>query len=901
MKTSGVYRIVHWPTGRSYIGVSNDILRRWVDHVFNLTSGASNCLRLKRAWAIHGSDEFYFETIRICSLRSAYKDEPRFIRKYDSLKSGFNCTAGGDISPMLGRKHTAETKLKISRINLGRKHTLETRRKVSLALSLRVATPSLRAFRSSRMKGNKINVGRKLTKYQRKTLKAALLKRWADYYQNKKMNFHLDYETFSEVDLNEVGGYRYAEDPSTEILFLTISADEGPVFLWVNPKYREVVPGLHDIESEDLILDLKNSPLSLVFCHTAMFERAITMFVQHSPISFMRQRARQWRCTEALCRRAGIPASLAKAVKYLKLGEEKDAKGKALIKLFCELNKPKKKKGDKTVGPLFRVYPKDQPDKFRQFGEYCRQDVVAEKGLHKGLKFVELRGPALDGYMLDIHLNDRGIPVDVPTLRNAKRIIDKMLNSKYEVFTRLTGLQATQREAVKNWLEERGCVVANMQAETLDEKIESYQKQLDDPLDKGDMFKLEECMTVMRLYTELSFAAVKKVTAMLDCVNSDGRIRGTLQYSGTGPGRSSARLVQPQNFKKAEINPQETEAWLVDGTVGKVKWPKNAAKPTEVCYELLRRGADAEDLDLIIAEPLEAIASSIRHFIPATLDADYAGLQARVVNWLAGQEDALQRFRDNIDAYKVLAAVIFNIRQELIDNPSKERDLGKVGELGCGFQMGPPKFLHTCHFQYGLTWVTSKMAARTVEAYRSTHPKVVQFWWDLDRAARRAVAQPNRRFTVGQFISMESRIEAGMLFLFARLPSGREIAYADPKIETWTNKKTGDVKENALTYYGKPSLANGATGTVWMRVPIYGGKFAENVTMGVEADLVVHGVTLAISKGFDPFVLVHDQALAERKEGQIAPDYAKCLADLPVWANGLPLKVEAKFCKYYAK
>jgi DNA polymerase len=714
-------------------------------------------------------------------------------------------------------------------------------------------------------------------------------------------HYHLDKETFSEIELSDVGAYRYAEDPSTEVLMMSISRNEGPVYLWINPDYRGVVVGLHDVESEDLLYDLENDPKALVYAHNAQFERAVAMFCPSSPIRFMRERPSQWRCTAALCRRTAIPDSLDKSTAYLNLSEKKDAKGKALIKLFSVPQTPRKKKGESVAGAPFRVYPKDEPAKFHQFGEYCRQDTVSEKLLHKAIQHVELRGPALQGFLLDIHLNDRGIPVDVPTLHNAKRIIDEMMASKFHSFTSLTGLQPTQRDAVKEWLEEQGCQVENMQAETLDEKIAEYEKSLLDPLlTQNERNRFETCGTVMRLYTDLSFAAVKKVSAMLDCVNRDGRIRGTLMFNGTGPGRSSARLVQPQNLKKAEINPAEIDVWTPNGVV-KQKWPKGALKPTEVCYELLRRGADADEINALVAEPLEAIASSIRHFIPATLDADYAGLQARVVCWLAGQEDALQRFRDNIDAYRVLASSIFNKPTSQIDNPSMERDLGKVGILGCGFQMGPPKFLQTCHFQYGLTWVTPSLAARAVEAYRSTHGKVQQFWWDNDRMARRAITQPGRRFAVNEKISYECRHHAGKLFLFARLPSGREIAYADPKIETWVNKKTGESKEDSITYYGKPTIASGATGSVWMRIPTYGGKLTENVTMGVEADLINHGVSLAIDNGFDPFVLIHDQALAERKDGQTAPHFAACLADLPPWAQGLPLKVEAKFCKYYAK
>lgn len=679
--------------------------------------------------------------------------------------------------------------------------------------------------------------------------------------------FHVDYETFSTSELSDVGAYRYAEDASTEILMLAIAQGDSEPYLWLPPRWRDVFPDLHDIEAEGLLSELRDTPDALVFAHNAQFERAITMYAD-TPLSFfMRERPKQWRCTAAMARRAAVPDSLEKCGEYLDVEAKKDSRGKTLIRKFSMLQTAGKRKGE-------RILPTDEPQAFREFAAYCLQDVRTEQAIHKALKPFELVGPALQGFLLDIHLNDRGVPVDVTALRNADKIIESLLAEKYARFRDLCGLEATQRDKVKEWLSERGCPVENMQAETLEEKLK-------------EPSLAPEAAEVMRLYADLSFAAVKKVSSMLSCANRDGRVRGTLVYNGTGPGRSSARLIQSQNFKKAEINPKN--------------WPKGKPAPTEQCYDMLKNGCSAEDIDLIVGEPLEAIASSIRHFIPATLDADYAGLQARVINWLAGQQDALDRFAQGIDAYKVLAAVIFNTKAESIENPSKERDLGKVGELGCGFQMGPSKFLTTCHIQYGLTWVTAQMAKRTVDAYRSTHAEVVKFWYACDTAARRAIAQPNRRFSAGKFVTFETRLHAGKLFLLARLPSGREIAYADPRIENWVNPKTGKVKEDSITYYGKPTVASGATGSVWMRIPTYAGKLAENVTMGVEADLINYGVTLALDKGYDPFLLVHDQCLAQIKPNQTAAEFGQLLATLPPWAAGLPLKAEAKVCKFYAK
>ncbi len=82
---------------------------------------------------------------------------------------------------------------------------------------------------------------------------------------------------------------------------------------------------------------------------------------------------------------------------------------------------------------------------------------------------------------------------------------------------------------------------------------------------------------------------------------------------------------------------------------------------------------------------------------------------------------------------------------------------------------------------------------------------------------------------------------------------------------------------------------------------IYGGKFAENETQATAADFMAHGAIIAEKRGMPPFMLVHDQGLALRNNGQSAHDFEMALADLPAWAKGFPMKVEAKITPYYKK
>lgn len=657
-------------------------------------------------------------------------------------------------------------------------------------------------------------------------------------------DYHVDFEVFSGADLKKVGAYRYAEDPTTEVLMMAIArGDEGP-YLWVAPCARDALAS--DPRAEMLIARMDAESDALVYAHNAQFERAVAMYAD-TPINFMRERPDQWRCTAAMARRAALPDSLDKATQALALAEGKDARGKALIRKFCIVQTAGRRKG-------FRIMPADDPDAFADFGAYCLQDIVAERALHRKLADFELRGPAvLDTFLLDRHLNDRGIPVNVPALQNAQRIVEDLHGRMALEFRALTGLDVGQREAVRGWLAAQGCALENMQAETLEAAM-------------GEPAVPEIAYTVMKLYAELSFAAVKKISAMLASANTDGRIRGMLLYHGAGTGRWSGRGIQPQNFRKPTI------------------------KHLGGAFEMIERGCDADDLDLVYGPPLEVLASCIRNFITAGIDADYNAIEARGLAWLAGQTDALERFKRNEDSYKVMAGVIYNCPQTEIPDESQERQLGKQAVLGCGYQMGASKFLKTCH-SYGLTFVDRELSERAVSAYRASHGKIVQFWWDCERAALRAVAQPGRAFTVGLHVRFQVRTVRAGKFLFVRLPSGREVAYPRPLIEMDPN-----FGKEGVTYWGQLPGKQ-----LWGRIRMYGGKWAENITQAVCADIMAHGGATAIRGGVDLFLFVHDQALGARPAKIGVPEFSAMMGDLPAWASGFPLLAKGKLCSYYAK
>lgn len=595
------------------------------------------------------------------------------------------------------------------------------------------------------------------------------------------MNYHLDFETYSEADLNSVGAHRYARDPSCEVLCLAISRGHEKPLLWVPPAYQHqlsFIDPLEQMEALEMLNEMMADEANLIYAHNASFEYVIWNEIMVKQHKFPPLNPKQMRCTQAMARRACIPQSLAKCGAYLQLGQQKDARGSTLIRKFCIPQKP-----DKTHGFVWRRFPQDDPAAFKEFCEYCVQDVRTEQEVEKALKLFDVGGISHAAFVYDLIINDEGFPVDIEALRAASQMIDNELDRVRGEFIKLTGLNPTQTGAFTIWLRERGYKGEDLRASTMDEEIENWEPSTSD-MDR-DALKALELRRVM------SYAATKKVKSMLELAGpDDNRVRGTLFYHGASTGRWSSKLVQQQNMKRS-------------------------TDESEAAFHHLRQGLSADTLELIHGPILETLASGIRHFIndgDAPLDSvDYAAIEARIVCWLAGQEDALDEFNRNVDRYKTMAARIFNIRPENVTKP--QRFLGKQSVLGCGYGMGASKFQATCA-NYGED-VPMDLAELAVQTFRKTHRQVVSLWYDLERACKNAINNPGNKYVVGK-LEVFTMATAGRRFLLIKLPSKRHLAFPDPAIE-----------DDQITFYGQIPMKQ-----QWGRISTYGGKLVENCLTG---------------------------------------------------------------------
>lgn len=269
------------------------------------------------------------------------------------------------------------------------------------------------------------------------------------------------------------------------------------------------------------------------------------------------------------------------------------------------------------------------------------------------------------------------------------------------------------------------------------------------------------------------------------------------------------------------------------------------------------------------------------------LDADFSAIEARVVNWLAGQEDALVEYRQGIDRYKRMAAVIYGIPEAEV-NKFPQRFLGKTTILACSYGMGPDKFRVSClKMGYDLP---AGLEHKAVAAFRQKHQRVKSYWALLENAAKRSILEPGTVVPVRNVKFMCAN-RGGMDFMHIRLPSGRKISYPKPKVVP--SRKF----ENATTiqFFGHILGAN------WGNVETYGAKICENICQGVAADLMVNGTRNCEQAAYEVATLIHDECLVYKKEHQTAEELVRLLTTLPEWAKDLPIGAEGEVVPFYKK
>ncbi len=639
----------------------------------------------------------------------------------------------------------------------------------------------------------------------------------------------IDLESFSDVDLIKCGVYAYADSPAFEILLFAWSFEGGETQI-IDLAQGEKLPA----EVEDAIFDVSVTKTA----YNANFERTCLSkhFGRYIP-------PESWHCSAVQAAMLALPRSLEDVGRVLGLDEQKMKEGKELIRYFCVPCKPTKANGGRI-----RNLPRHAPEKWELFKTYCKRDVDVEKSIRRKLHNFPIPESEMELYRLDQRINDRGVLVDMGLVEQAiacERLHKEVVTKRaYE----LTGLENPNSVAqLKGWLGDMG-----MEAESLSKKAVAEMIAETD----GEVEEL------LRLRLLMAKTSVKKYEAMERSVCSDGRVHGLLQFYGANrTGRFAGRLVQIQNL------------------------PQNHLPDLELARELVKQGR-FEDIELLYDSTPNVLSELIRTaFIPKPgcrfVVADFSAIEARVMGWLSGEEWVLDVFRGDGKLYEMTASRMFGIPMSEIGKGSPERAKGKVASLSCQYGGSTNGLISMGALDMGLT---EDELPPLVAAWRKANPHMVQFWWDVDAAAIKAVTE-KQKTKVGKIIF---EYKSGILFI--TLPSGRKLSYVKPRMAV--NKFGRD----GLTYEGISENKK------WSRIETYGPKLVENIVQGTARDLLAEAMLRVEKKGYPIVMHCHDEIIAEVPEGSGSVDeMCEIMAIQPEWAEGLPLRADGYSCSFYQK
>ena len=639
----------------------------------------------------------------------------------------------------------------------------------------------------------------------------------------------MDIESFSDVDLIKCGVYAYADSPAFEILLFAWSFDGGGTQI-IDLAQGEKLPA----EVEEAIFDVSVTKTA----YNANFERTCLSkhFGRYIP-------PESWHCSAVQAAMLALPRSLEDVGRVLGLDEQKMKEGKELIRYFCVPCKPTKANGGRM-----RNLPCHAPEKWELFKTYCKRDVDVEKSIRRKLHNFPIPESEMELYRLDQRINDRGVLVDMGLVEQAiacERLHKEVVTKRaYE----LTGLENPNSVAqLKGWLGDMG-----MEAESLSKKAVAEMIAETD----GEVEEL------LRLRLLMAKTSVKKYEAMERSVCSDGRVHGLLQFYGANrTGRFAGRLVQIQNL------------------------PQNHIPDLELARELVKQGR-FEDIELLYDSTPNVLSELIRTaFIPKPgcrfVVADFSAIEARVMGWLSGEEWVLDVFRGDGKLYEMTASRMFGIPMAEIGKGSPERAKGKVASLACQYGGSTGALVSMGALDMGLT---EDELPPLVAAWRKANPHMVQFWWDVDAAAIKAVTE-KQRTKVGRIIF---EYKSGILFI--TLPSGRKLSYVKPRMAVNRFGRDG------LTYEGISENKK------WSRIETYGPKLVENIVQGTARDLLAEAMLRVEEKGYPIVMHCHDEIIAEVPEGTGSVDeMCEVMAVQPEWAEGLPLRADGYECSFYQK
>lgn len=738
----------------------------------------------------------------------------------------------------------------------------------------------------------------------------------------------IDFETRSDVDLKKRGQGPYFASPHFRALGASYRIDTGPLRDW---EHGQPCPA-------DLREHVEKGGYIRAF--NASFERQCFQEL-HKRHGWPLPAIDRYRCTAAEAAAMTLPRSLDGVGEALGLDIRKDKEGTRLIRKFCMPRRPRK---DEDPAGIYWNEPEDHPEDYALFVKYRQTDVLTEEAAAR--RILPLSDAEQAVYTLNETINSRGIRIDRRSALAALRLADKakkVLDREIKIATGGYVTACNQATRLVEWVQNQGVVLDS-----------AGKAEITDLLEFDDI--PDNVRKALELRQEAAKTSVAKLQAMLNRASEDGRVRGTSMYHGAGTGRFQSTGVNTSNLPRPR---REYE---------------DAHPRTDVLFEAFRQ-EEPELLQFLygpqLGRPLHLVSDAIRGFIWAApghdlLQADYSGIEGAVIAWTAGEDWKVQALFDIIadpslpDMYRRTAASILNLPLDVVTKKHWARQaVGKVSELALGFGGGVPAFYSMSRNYnvkldplYAPVWentdeqrrekavkryegqvkrglsataVLSREAWLACEiikiGWRASNPAIAQSWKDLETAVREAVETPG---SITRAAKVDYIVKHG--FLLARLPSGRCLAYAAPRLkpQVWAKLKLADgswsesevmeredaerrERKGVVKIEGRTSDkvtfvgVNGKTKR-WERSGLYGGLIAENNTQAIARDLLVNGMLKAEAAGYPIIATVYDEIITEVPHGFGSVDaFEKLICELPAWANGMPLTAGGWVGKRYRK
>lgn len=538
--------------------------------------------------------------------------------------------------------------------------------------------------------------------------------------------------------------------------------------------------------------------------------------------------------TMAMAAACNVAQSLDDAGSMMDSEYKKDPVGKKLIQKLCKPHKG--------------VFNND-PELLKQLFAYCVDDVKTEMALGRMLRPLSAFEQAI--WTLTMRINLRGVPTSIAEVENAVQCVKNAQSDIDKQCLAITGCKPSERAKLLKWLNDHGADMADMTAETVTKMLQ--RSNLPDQI-----------KTVLEFRQDGSQTSVAKYAKILD-IQRQGRIRNTLVYHGASTGRWSSRGgLNLQNIARPTLSDDEIAA-AIPRVFGEARGTMSELS------SLVRSAICAPDGQAIV-------------------DADFSSIENRVAAWIAGQNDKVEMFRQDMDEYKVFASEsLYRIPYEEVTKD--QRQISKSAVLGSMFGQGA-KGLVTYADGMGVK-LTLAQSQNAVENYRASYPKVRNLWYACEAAAIDAIQTPGTTFRANSKIKFKVAKDA----LWMQVPSGRLLCWQKPMVEMvttpWGAQKLGITVYNQNTYTRK-----------WGRNALIGSSLFQSAVQGTARDLLAEGLIRLEDAGYQTINLVHDEymILVPEDTAETAMDEVMGLITMnPSWAPDIPLAAEGWYGKRYRK